>query len=75
MRNGYDEMCKYLTIMRRPFVICDFATDPIRISLFKRIIFFSFLSVYKYLSLPVFEDSVCYGGRAEAGRSIHLKRY
>ncbi len=29
----------------------------------------------KYLSLPVFEDSVCYGGRAEAGGSIHLKRY
>ncbi len=31
MRKGlliYEEMCKYLTILRRPLVLSDFATDP-----------------------------------------------
>ncbi len=45
-------MTKYLCIssyIRKPFLIYYFATDPIWISLYLRKIFFSFLSVYKYL--------------------------
>jgi hypothetical protein len=50
MRKGFlirEEMCKYLTIqyMRRPLVIYDFTTAPIWISLYKRKMLFSFLSV------------------------------
>jgi hypothetical protein len=37
--------------MRRPLVICDFATAPFWISLFERKILFSFLSVYKTINL------------------------
>jgi hypothetical protein len=42
-------MAKYLRIslyIRKPFLIYDFATDPILISLYMRKISFSFLSVY-----------------------------
>ncbi len=51
MRKGfliYEEMRKYFPIycMRRPLVICDFATAPFWISLYMRKIWFSFLSVH-----------------------------
>ncbi len=41
--------------MRRPLVICDFATAPLWISLFMRKIGFSFLSVYVPLAGPAAE--------------------
>jgi hypothetical protein len=55
MRKGfliYEEMRKYLAICKyRPLVIYDFATDPVRISLFMRKIFFSlFISVLAIIS-------------------------
>jgi hypothetical protein len=43
-------MVKYLRIssnIRKPFVIYDFVTDPISISLYVRKLFFSFLSVHE----------------------------
>ncbi len=41
----YEEMRKYLTYLRRPLVIYDFAPDPIWISFYVKKILFSFLSV------------------------------
>jgi hypothetical protein len=54
MRKGfliYEESRKYFPIycMRRPFVIFDFATAPLWISLYMRKILFYFLSVYLWL--------------------------
>jgi hypothetical protein len=44
-------MVKYLRISsRKPFLIYDFATAPLWISLYMRKIFFSFLSVYGYIT-------------------------
>jgi hypothetical protein len=42
--------------IRKPFLIYDFATAPLGISLNKRKIFFSFLSVYSMFSLSVLEN-------------------
>jgi hypothetical protein len=63
MRQGFlihEEMRKYLVIyIRRSLVIYDFATDPVWISLYKRKILFSFLSVHGGA------DTVCGGETLE----------
>ncbi len=51
-------MVKYLRIsshIRKPFLIYDFATDPIEISLYMRKTSFSFLSVQNKLKFIKFE--------------------
>ncbi len=51
MTNGLLIVGKYLRIssyIRKPFLIHDFATAPIEISLYMRKISFSILSVYEY---------------------------
>jgi len=41
-----EDICAFSSCIKKPFLIYDFAPDPIWISLYMRKIFFSFLSVY-----------------------------
>ncbi len=58
----YEEMRKYFPIysMRRPLFIHDFANAPLRISLYMRKIWFSFLSVHGVSMTPVEYGEKCF---------------